>query len=151
GPGALVVPASGSPGATVSGASTVTIRGLGFNDGSSDGISCSGTGPSATRLHLTGASIKGNSGVGLRASQCAVVVEQTMVSGNGHQGLLISDSLFDVRSTVVAGNSDGVVLTNPAAGTNRLDFSTIANNINSGVACSGPSPTLTFDSDIVYG
>jgi len=151
GPGALVVPAAGSPGAVVSGTSAVTIRGLGFNDGNSDGIRCTGIGPSSTQLHLTGVAMKGNSGVGLRASQCAVVVEETMVSGNGHQGLLISDSLFNVRNTVVAGNSDGVVLTNPGTGASHLDFSTIANNINSGVTCSGPSPTLTFDSNIVYG
>lgn len=151
GPGALVVPGGHASGAVVSGTSAVTLRGLAFHDSTSDGVQCTGSSPATTQLRLTAVSLKGNSGVGLRTSQCSVVVEQTTVSGNGHQGLLISDSRFAVVDSLVAGNSDGVILTNPAAGGNRLDFNTIANNINSGVSCSGPSPTLTFDSNIVYG
>lgn len=151
GPGALVVPGGNASGAVVSGTSAVTLRGLAFHDSTSNGVLCNGSSPATTQLRLTAVSLKGNAGVGLRTSQCSVVVERTTVSGNGHQGLLISDSRFDIEDSVIAGNSDGVVLTNPAAGGNRLDFNTVANNINSGVSCSGPSPTLTFDSNIVYG
>src|SRR5262249_21001179 len=151
----LVVPNAGAAGAVVSGSSAVTIRGLDFNDagpgGSADGITCTGTSPTKTKLHLTGVSLKGNAGVGLRASQCAIVVEQALVMANSHQGLLVSDSTFDVHDSVIAGNSEGVIFTNPVAGgANRFDFNTVANNINSGVACNGPSATLTFDSNIVY-
>ena len=153
GSGARLVPPAGA-GVTISGAANVWIRGFEIT-ATEQGVKCTGAGASKTTVRLTEDHLTRNSGNGLDATNCAVVVERTIVEGGlGSQiGINLGTGCsFDLHDNVILSNrAGGITLMEPVTGgPSRFDFNTVIGNSNVGVACFVAS-MLDFRNNIVFG
>jgi len=144
---------------TVTNGADVTIVGLTIRNagGTGRGVVC-GTGAAST-VALQGATVRGNAGGGVSASNCTVTLESSTVSGNAGGGVSISGGTSTLRNTWVVANGGptagvgGVKLDNIAG--LMFEFNTVADNVTNsafaaGIQCSALSPVVLSNS-IVHG
>ena len=143
GPGASIVPAvTGVPGVLVLNDSAVRIEGMRLANagggGGGDGIRCARPTAGNPSIRLIGVRIEGNSGLGVDASECAVVIDAGEIVDNPGGGVSISTGSFDIVNTFITGNGantavGGVRLMDNSA-TSRFEFNTVADNLTGGGA-----------------
>jgi len=162
GAGAILEPASTNQhGLFATSGANVTLQGLTIRSagGTGVGVRCDpGAGANPT-LHLQGATVSGNAGGGVTASNCTVTVESSTVSGNAGGGVSLSGGSPTLRNNWVVANGGpaagigGVKLDNIAGLT--FEFNTVADNATNaafaaGIQCSALSPVV-LASSIVHG
>jgi hypothetical protein len=147
---------------TVTNGANVTITGLTIRNagGTGRGVVC-GTGAASTVV-LRGATVSGNAGGGVSASNCTVTVDSSTVSGNAGGGVSLSGGAFSLVNNWIVNNGSGSTLYGGVqvgdigvAGSYVIEFNTIYNNnannsFPSGVSCPTVGVPLTLSNNIIY-
>ena len=100
----------------------------------------------AGNVYIRGLKISGGSKAGVVADSAAQLrMDRCIVQDNSAGGILVDGAEFDIRDTTIAGNGPGtfgiatwggVLINNPASGSNALELLTVQNNKAIGVSCS---------------
>jgi hypothetical protein len=127
---------------------TITLDGLIVANagGTGNGIQCTGTvTTSLTKLTVVRTIIEGNAQVGLTATNCQVIVDETIVgpvgagSTNSGGGISLASCLYTLTNTVIHHNGSAaatkaLLLSGPGNASNQIINLTIADNISNGTA-----------------
>lgn len=112
---------------------------------------------------ITGAHVTGNSSIGIEASAGSVSLERSLIQGNHSGGVSMLNTGFEIVNDVIEQDGDpqssfgGVRINNSGVAMQTLAFNTVTENHADpdrpafGVECSTTNPTLTADSNIVWG
>lgn len=126
---------------------TLTLEGVEVRNAASsntaEGIRCLSSGSSTVRLDDV--RIRGNGGIGIRTTQCELIVEGSVVQNNVGGGIDISNSSFAIVNSFILGNGSnagttpsnlgGVRITNnDPLGPQVFAFNTVAQNQTGSVA-----------------
>jgi hypothetical protein len=167
GPGAVIVAslATGEPGIDVQGEITANLRGLTVRNAAGgalgDGIRCRSA---VGRARLVGRQLRleGNSGQGVDAQSCDVILQRSLILRNAGGGISVSSSEFNLVNNLIVANGTsagagstfgGALFFEPLTGV--FEFNTVAGNAaqtgaSPGVSCLVSTVPTTRNS-IVWG
>ena len=149
---------------TITGTARVVLQEISVTgtSGGANAIECGGVGGTAGLSVLNG-SVTGNSGMGIDATDCDLVVDRSTIAQNGGGGIKASTSRFVVRNTFIVSNGlastfGGIRIDGPAPAGSVLEFTTMVGNSSSGLAgqtrgvrCADVASPLTFRGVIIWG